>query len=98
MTARDIEVVLPDHCYRAPPFQGIVEHEFCPVFVARRSSGPQPNAVEVGEWAWIEWEEFVRRALQDTDDSYSWWCKNQLRELLGHPLVARYAQPARPPG
>ncbi len=92
MTVRNIEVVLPDHRYRAPPFQGIVEHEFCPVFVAREASVPQPNPIEVGACAWIDWEEFVRRALEDTEDAYSWWCKNQLRELVDHPLIARCAQ------
>jgi isopentenyl-diphosphate delta-isomerase len=95
MTASDIEVVLPEHLYRAPPFQGIVEYEFCPVFVAREASEPRPNPVEVGACARIEWGEFVSRAQEDADDAYSWWCKNQLRELLGHPLIERYARPAR---
>jgi isopentenyl-diphosphate delta-isomerase len=94
MTARDVEVVLPNHLYRAPPFAGIVEYEFCPVFVARLENPPQPNPIEVGACAWIEWDEFVRRALDDEDDTYSWWCKNQLRELQGHPLIERYARPA----
>ena len=93
MTARDIEVVLPNHIYRAPPFAGIVEYEFCPVFVARHDGSPQPNPVEVDAWAWIAWDEFVRRAQEDDDDVYSWWCKNQLRELQDHPLIARYARP-----
>jgi isopentenyl-diphosphate delta-isomerase len=94
MTVSDIEVVLPDHLYRAPPFAGIVEYEFCPVFVAREASAPQPNPIEVGACAWIDWDEFVRRATEDADDVYSWWCKNQLRELVGHPLIERYARPA----
>lgn len=97
MTARDVEVVLPDHSYRAPAFEGIVEYEFCPVFVARQASGPQPNPAEVEACAWTEWEEFVRRAGEDTSDAYSWWCKNQLRELHGHPLVERYARPTAEP-
>lgn len=95
MTARDVEVVLPDHVYRAPPFDGIVEYEFCPVFVARHESGAERNPDEVGDWAWLPWEEFVRRAEADTQDAWSWWCKNQLRELQGNPLVARYAAGAR---
>ena len=37
--------------------------------------------------------EFVRRAEEDEDDLYSWWCKNQLRELKGHPLIERYSRP-----
>lgn len=94
MTVRDVEVVLPEHVYRAPPFQGIVEYEFCPVFVARDASDPEPNPIEVGACAWMDWDEFVRRAQADTDDVYSWWCKNQLRELVGHPLVERYARPS----
>jgi isopentenyl-diphosphate delta-isomerase len=98
MTARDIQVVLPDHLYRAPPFHGIVEYEFCPVFVARRAGGPDPNPIEVGACAWIEWEEFARRAQDDVHDMYSWWCKNQLGELLGHPLIDRYARPEQHAG
>jgi isopentenyl-diphosphate Delta-isomerase len=98
MAARDTEPVLPEYRYRARAFDGIVEYELCPVFVARRTSAPQPNPVEVGACAWMEWGEFVGRALEDTSDSYSWWCKNQLRELLGHPLVQRYAEPAAASG
>jgi isopentenyl-diphosphate delta-isomerase len=96
MTVSDVEVVLPEHLYRAPPFAGIVEHELCPVFVARDASSPQPNPIEVAACEWIAWDEFVRRAQGDTDDVYSWWCKNQLRELVGHPTVERYARPAGP--
>ena len=81
MTARAIEVVLPRHRYRAPPFRGIVEHEFCPVFVARADSEPRPNPAEVEEWRWMWWPDFVAAADADADDAYSWWCKNQLREL-----------------
>lgn len=91
MSVRDVEVVLADFAYRAPPFDDIVEYEFCPVFVARDASEPRPNPLEVGACAWIEWDEFVRRALDDDADAYSWWCKNQLSELLGHPLIERYA-------
>ena len=94
MTARDIEVVLPDHIYRAPPFHGIVEYEFCPVFVARQACEPRPNPIEVGACAWMDWDEFVRRAQHDAHDAYSWWCKNQLRELIGHPAIERFVDGA----
>ena len=69
MTVRDVEVVLPDHIYRAPPFNGIVEYEFCPVFAARDASDPKPNPVEVDACAWMEWEEFVHRAQTDAATS-----------------------------
>lgn len=81
MVASGFEVVLPRHKYRAPPFHGVVEHEFCPVFVARAASQPGPNPLEVGAFEWVRWGDFVRAAQADTDDVYSWWCKNQLSEL-----------------
>lgn len=92
MRGRDIKVVMPHHTYRAPAFEGIVEHEFCPVYVARAASDPKPNPHEIGACAWVEWRDFVRAAEADTTDTYSWWCKNQLPELKHHPLVAEYAQ------
>jgi len=88
MTAEDIEVVLAHHIYRAPPFRGIVEHEFCPVFAALATSRPRPNPDEVVEHRWMEWDEFVRAAEADTNNRFSWWCKNQLREIAA-PLGAR---------
>jgi isopentenyl-diphosphate delta-isomerase len=95
MTARDVRVVLPHHRYRAPPYRGIVEHEFCPVYVARATSQPAPNPLEVGACAWIEWNAFVRAAETDTTDTYSWWCKNQLRYLKHHSLIDEYSGPIR---
>ncbi|HYZ30266.1 MAG TPA: isopentenyl-diphosphate Delta-isomerase [Thermoleophilaceae bacterium] len=88
MTADDIDVVLAHHVYRAPPFRGIVEYEFCPVFVARARSAPRPNPEEVAEHRWMRWENFVRAAEADTTDGFSWWCKNQLRQIAGR-LAAR---------
>lgn len=93
MSARDLSVALPSHSYRAPPFRGIVEHEFCPVYVARAVGEPDPNPDEVAAYSWAPWDDFARSAAADTADRYSWWCKNQLAELAGHPLIARYARP-----
>ncbi len=93
MAASDFEVVLPRHLYRAPPFRGIVEYEFCPVFVARAESEPRPNPIEVEAFEWVRWNDFVRAAEEDTADAYSWWCKNQLKELKGHRLITAYSRP-----
>lgn len=81
MGAHGIELVLPRYRYRAPPFRGIVEHEFCPVFVADAAGEPQPNPAEVADFRWIGWSEFVRAAATDTGDVYSWWCKDQVARL-----------------
>jgi isopentenyl-diphosphate delta-isomerase len=92
MKAQAVEVALPHHLYQAPPFEGIVEHEFCPVYVAQAATWPQPNPHEVDACGWVEWDEFVHEAEADTRDAYSWWCKNQLKELKDHPLIAAYAR------
>ena len=97
MAICDLRVVLADHVYRAPAFRGVVEHEFCPVFVAREAGAVRPNPVEVEDCAWVDWDGFVAAALADDRDTHSWWCKNQLRELRDHPLIERYAHPARGP-
>ncbi len=93
MQAEQIELVLPRYRYRAPPFRGIVEHEFCPVFVARAAGEPQPNPAEVAEVAWVVWSDFVQAAQTDSEDLYSWWCKDQLAELAptGNKRAAAYA-------
>jgi isopentenyl-diphosphate Delta-isomerase len=93
MRGRDIQVLLPRHVYRAPPFRGIIEHEFCPVYIARAASDPRPNPLEVSACAWLDWKHFVRSAEADTVGTYSWWCKNQLRDLKHHPLIVQYSRP-----
>lgn len=90
-----VEVALSDYRYETPLFNGIKEHEICPVFVAKAVDDPKPNPEEVAEWKWINWEEFVQAALADDTDEYSWWCKDQLKRLLGHPLIQRYETSAR---
>jgi isopentenyl-diphosphate delta-isomerase len=88
MTAGRVEVVMPDYTYRTPAFRGIVEHEFCPVFVARAESEPRPNRAEVATYRWMRWPDFVFAALSDTADAFSWWSKNQLARWPG-PLRVR---------
>lgn len=81
MTAYDIEVKLPTYTYQTPPYNGIIEHEFCPVFFAKTTDEPSPNPDEVSEYKWMAWDDFVARALADTGDAWSWWCKDQLKQL-----------------
>lgn len=95
MSASALQVVLPAHLYRAPAFLGIVEYEFCPVYVALATGVPRPNPREVDSYAWVDWPAYVRAVEGDTADVYSWWAKNQLRELRAHPLIAAYSDPGR---
>jgi isopentenyl-diphosphate delta-isomerase len=100
MTADGFRVALPDYRYRSREFAGVVENEYCPVYLARASGEPRPNADEVADCRWVAWPEFVRAARSDTRDEYSWWCKDQLHRLIDHPRIAAYVRQLQtsPPG
>lgn len=76
-TISDIRCVLKDYSYITPPYNGIVENEFCPVFVARTERDQvRPNPDEVGDAFWVTWDKFIE--LQTTQpDEFSFWCKEQ---------------------
>lgn len=88
MTAGRPEVLLPDYRYRAPAFEGVVENELCPVYVARATSEPRPNPDEVEEFDWVPWGDFVVHAREDAGSIYSWWCKDQVGRLMSDPRAA----------
>jgi len=68
MTATEFKLVLPKYRYTTPPYKGIIENEFCPVFVARATSEPQPNPEEVESYRWLSWSVFVADAEADSND------------------------------
>lgn len=81
-TVKDLKVVLPDYTYKTPPYNGIIEHEFCPVFFARINAGTlQANPDEVADFRWITWQEYTTETSKDSQDKWSWWCKDQASEL-----------------
>lgn len=90
MTVGDLQVALPAYRYRAPPFAGIVENEFCPVYLASASAGPQPNPEEVENFRWLSWPEFLSASRLDTNDTWSWWCKDQAEQLKHCEVLSRY--------
>jgi len=81
MTADDVKVVLPTYTYQTPPYNGIIEHEFCPVYVAKATSDVHPNPDEVAEYRWMTWDDYIAETAADTADVWSWWCKDQLKQL-----------------
>ena len=81
MTVQDMQLVLPNYIYKTPPFKGIIENEYCPVFFARAASDPKPNPEEVEDYKWLTWQEFIVQAQSDNDDNWSYWCKDQLKQL-----------------
>jgi isopentenyl-diphosphate delta-isomerase len=92
MTAKDITVAVADYTYKTPPFEGVIEHEYCPVYVARAASSVFPNSKEVEAHKWIPWEEYAAATQADTGHTWSWWCKDQLKHLRDNPLILQYAQ------
>ncbi len=103
MTATDLQPILPSYTYKAPPYNGIVEHEFCPVYFGRATSEPQPNPDEVMALEWLNWEAFIARTGQDGEDyalplgapgaaAWSWWCKDQLKQIQSAPAAQTFIQ------
>lgn len=70
---------LPAFRYRAE-LNGIVEHEVCPVFVARFSGKPQINPDEVEATRWVFWEDFLAN-ITSHPGTYSEWCETEARLL-----------------
>lgn len=74
-----ITIALPDFRYRAVDASGIVENEICPVFVARTTSEPTPQAEEVCEWEWVE-PSALQRSVEQTPFVFSPWLVDQMNQ------------------
>jgi isopentenyl-diphosphate delta-isomerase type 1 len=76
----DVHLVLPDFGYTAVDASGVVENEFCPVWVARLAGPLQPDPNEVAEITWVAWLDLV--ALVDSAPALlSPWCVEQVPQL-----------------
>ncbi len=92
MEAKNFQVLLSDYQYETPPFKGIIEREFCPVYIARATSQPHPNPEETADYQWLSWQDYLQQALADSTNTWSWWCKDQLKLLQKHPLIEQYSR------
>ncbi|HEU5186953.1 MAG TPA: isopentenyl-diphosphate Delta-isomerase [Candidatus Saccharimonadales bacterium] len=90
MAVTNITPILPKYRYKTPPFNGIIENEFCPVFAARAASDPRPNPEEVAEYTWLSWQTYSRRLR---GESYSYWAKDQYAGLVGSPELLVFLNP-----
>lgn len=81
MTAQNLQCVKKDYRYKTLPFKGIIEHELCPIYIGSVLTDPIPNPLEVDEYTWLPWAEYVNLITADTGDVYSWWCKDQLQYI-----------------
>ncbi len=89
MQADGFTVVLPDYRYKTPPFKGIIENEFCPVYFARAISDVGPNPEEVEDYKWVSWDLYRAAINEDAKNKYSWWCKDQAKLLVEKPDILK---------
>lgn len=80
----DITCVLPAYRYTTPPYNGIIENEFCPVFLAYTSTRPLPNPDEVEAYRWLTWREYTQ-LLHERPGEMSFWAKDQYEQLKDKP-------------
>ena len=91
MSLTDIVCILPTYRYHTPPYEGVVENEFCPVFAARLASLPRPNPKEVEELRWMTWEEYATDLVTRADE-YSFWAKDQFKQLKDNQDLPGYSR------
>ncbi|HEY0454407.1 isopentenyl-diphosphate Delta-isomerase [Actinophytocola sp.] len=74
------ELVLPAFRYRVTTGVGVVESELCPVYRVVTDEPPRPDPVEVGDFEWVGWADFVY-AVRAGDITVPPWCRLQVAEL-----------------
>lgn len=87
LPAGDIITVDNNFTYRVEQ-NGVVEHEICPVMVARYDDEVAPSPGEVEEVRWESWATFLS-SVRESPDEYTPWCVEEaeiiaprLHELL----------------
>jgi isopentenyl-diphosphate delta-isomerase len=88
----EIVNIVPRYVYKTPPYRGIIEHEFCPIFVARAVSAITPNPDEVESYQWVDWKQYQEALNEDMGDVYSWWSKDQLQYIQNNPVLLEYSR------
>ncbi|HSX16075.1 MAG TPA: isopentenyl-diphosphate Delta-isomerase [Candidatus Saccharimonadales bacterium] len=94
MAADNVRVVAPHYRYKTPPYNGIIENEICPVYIAHALGEPQPNPEEVADYKWVGWAEYTQALAADTDNTFSWWSKDQLQHIRTQIDALLHAKPA----
>lgn len=91
-----VSPLLPDFAYRAVDAAGIVENEFCPVFVARLEGDIDPHPDEVAEHHWVSLEH-LRTSLEVAPWALSPWLREQAAHIddIGWECLASYAHAQR---
>lgn len=86
--------IVARYIYKTPPYNGIVEHEFCPIFAGVIDEDPTPNPDEVADYKWVAWQWLLNEVAKDPKDPgiYSYWMKDQLKLLIGNRAITEFIQ------
>lgn len=84
--------ILPTYRYKTPPFNGIIENEFCPVFAAVATSKPAPNPDEVADYVWVSWTTYCQELK---GENYSYWAKDQFKGLVESSKLLVFLNPGK---
>ncbi len=80
-----------NYIYKTPPYRGIVEYEFCPIYMGVSDSEPTMNPQEVADYKWIGLDWLIAEAAKpDPSHVYSYWMKQQLELIANHASLQRY--------
>jgi isopentenyl-diphosphate delta-isomerase len=94
ITLDKVHKIIPNYLYRYE-HKGVVEHEFCPVFVAFTHVVPQPNPLEVESIQWQKWEDFLEE-IKINEKGYSEWCVEEAglmaKDDIFNKLYASYGK------
>lgn len=80
LTAEQFQLVLPDYRYKTPPFKGVIENEYCPVYIAKATSDPAKNDQEVEDYRWVKWQD-LKNQIASEPGNFSYWFKDQVQQL-----------------
>lgn len=86
-SVKDLRCVLPKYLYKTPPYKGVIEHEFCPVYFGFIDGKLKPNPMEVADLRWMPWADYVRELSTDNSNEWSWWSKDQLKLITQLPKI-----------
>lgn len=79
-----------EYRYITTPFNGVIENEFCPIFVATTKDIVMPNPVEVSDNKWVNFKDYSKALKADSTDAWSWWSKDQYKHIKANPeLICR---------
>ena len=85
---RSVTPALPRFRYRAEQ-GGVVENEWCPVYLAVTDGEPVPEPREVEEHRWTTWEQFLDHTRTEPG-RWSPWCREQSELLADGGLVTAF--------